>query len=179
MHTQQKNFCSKIASQHNQHFVDKNVVDFGSADVNGNNRYLFTNCTYTGIDVGPFRNVDVVSKAHEYQPPAPVDTVISSEMLEHDKHWRESVRHMVDILKPGGMLMFTCATTGRAEHGTRRSDPSSSPITSKFDDWQDYYCNLTEADIRSVLDVENEFSSFGFEIGTETCDLYFWGIKNV
>ena len=50
------------------------------------------------------------------------DTVISTEMLEHDPHWRESVQRMIDLVKGqtpfglGGTLIITCAAPGRGEH---------------------------------------------------------------
>lgn len=75
------------------------------------------------------------------------------------------------------MFIFTCATTGRPEHGTRRANPDNSPFTSLLEN--DYYKNLTEQDIRNYIDIEKHFSSFNF-ISTEGShhpDLYFWGIK--
>jgi hypothetical protein len=43
--------------------------------------------------------------------------------------------------------------------------------------WANYYKNLTEDDIRAVIDINNTFSSYGFEYEPVSCDLYFWGIK--
>ena len=48
--------------------------------------------------------------------------VISTEMLEHDPHWRESVQRMIELVKGrtsfglGGTLIITCAAPGRGEH---------------------------------------------------------------
>ena len=56
--------------------------------------------------------MDVVSLVHEYQPGRMFDTVISTEMLEHDPHWRESVARMIELVKPGGRLIITCAAPG-------------------------------------------------------------------
>jgi hypothetical protein len=33
------------------------------------------------------------------------------------------------VLRPGGVLILTCATTGRHEHGTTRTSPAMSPST--------------------------------------------------
>jgi hypothetical protein len=79
---------------------------------------------------------------------------------------------MYSHLKPGGVFIFTCATTGRAEHGTTRTSPADAPFVG------DYYKNLTESDIREVMNVENLFSDFQF-ISREVFpqDLYFYGIK--
>ena len=42
--------------------------------------------------------------------------VVSTEMLEHDPHWQASVQRMIELVKPGGTLIITCAAPGRGEH---------------------------------------------------------------
>jgi hypothetical protein len=64
-HKQQIEFCQKIKNSHSSFFSNKRVLDVGSLDVNGNNRYLFDNCEYTGIDIGNGKNVDIVWCEHE------------------------------------------------------------------------------------------------------------------
>ena len=41
----------------------------------------------------------------------------------------------------------------------------------------EYYKNLTEEDIRECLDFDANFESYQFEVETNHCDLFFWGIK--
>ena len=43
--------------------------------------------------------------------------------------------------------------------------------------YHNYYKNLTEDDIRAVMDINNTFTEFNFEFESRACDLYFWGIK--
>jgi len=74
------------------------------------------NSTFTGIDIGPGLNVDIVCSAHEFTSDTLFDVVISTEMLEHNKYWHQSLRRMYDLLKPGGLLVITCAGYGRHEH---------------------------------------------------------------
>jgi SAM-dependent methyltransferase len=157
-------------------FINCRVLDIGSLDINGNNRYLFSNYTYVGVDIGEGPNVDVVKRGHEYTDSHPFDVVISSECLEHDEFWDQTFNHAIDMLVPGGLMLISCATTGRPEHGTRRTTPQDSPFTSQIEN--DYYMNLTEADIRSKVDIEDKFRQFEF-LARETWpqDLYFWGIK--
>jgi len=149
-------------------FQDKYVIDFGSMDINGNNRYLFKDCSYIGVDLGVGKNVSDISKAHEYIPLEPPDTVISTEMLEHDVHWKDSVTHMLNVMKCGGLLVITCATDGRGEHGTHEAHPSSSPYT------QDYYHNVTLIEFREMLKPEFFIDYSLCKVGT---DLQFYGIK--
>ena len=81
-------------------------------------------------------------------------------------------------MKSGGLFLFTCATTGRPEHGTKRTSPSDSPFTSKAEDWEDYYMNLTEGNFFGNFDFEKDFLIYQFKTRLEyPQDLYFWGIK--
>ena len=41
----------------------------------------------------------------------------------------------------------------------------------------EYYQNVTENDIRELVDLEEIFSFYEFEINSFHCDLYFVGIK--
>jgi SAM-dependent methyltransferase len=154
------------------------ALDVGSLDINGNNQYLFDECGYIGVDLLPGNNVDVACKGHELNlPDATFDCVISTECFEHDFFYGKTILNMVRMLKPGGLFLFTCATTGRPEHGTRRTKPEDAPFIGNFDDWGDYYKNLTENDIRQVLEIDETFSNYEFSTNTESHDLYFWGIK--
>ena len=47
-------------------------------------------------------------------PTASFDVVISCECFEHNPYWRETFLNMTRVLRPGGLFVLTCATTGRA-----------------------------------------------------------------
>lgn len=171
-HPEQREFCERVKALHPELFYRRRVLDVGSLDINGNNRFLFDGGTYTGLDVGEGPNVDVVALAHEFDA-APFEVIISTECFEHDAHYAESLRNIVRLLVSGGLFVFTCATTGRPEHGTIRSDGGlNAPLLGT-----DYYKNLTEEDIWEVIDVSAIFATYHFEIGHRTHDLYFWGVK--
>lgn len=174
-HGAQIQFCEEVVTRFPEMFVDKLSLDVGSLDINGNNRYMFTGGTYLGLDLGEGPNVHIVSKGHEYDAPDNTfDTIVSTECFEHDMYYHETLANIIRMLKPGGIFVFTCATTGRQEHGTRRSNQWAAPFLS--DVWSDYYKNLTEQDIRDVMDM-NAFENYEFKTRTDVCDLYFWGIK--
>jgi hypothetical protein len=83
-HFEQQQFCRRILEKYPEHFRNKRVLDIGSLDINGNNRFLFTDCEYTGLDVGEGPNVDIVSVGHLYDAPdESFDTIISTEVFEH------------------------------------------------------------------------------------------------
>lgn len=178
-HPEQKAFCLRVKNLHPSFFKGKRVLDVGSLDINGNNRFLFEDSSYVGIDIGPGPNVDIVAVAHEFSASdGTYDFIVSTECFEHDMHYAKSIQNIVRVLAPGGMFLFTCATTGRPEHGTRRSDGGvNAPLLSAHNEWADYYKNLTERDIREVLDVDSVFKQYAFEVEPTAHDLYFWGIK--
>lgn len=177
-HREQKQFCQKIKNNFPEYFKNKKVLDVGSLDINGNNKILFDNCEYIGIDIGEGRNVDIVSKGHEYMAPdSEYEVIISTECFEHDMFYDKTILNCLRMLKSGGMLLFTCATEGRAEHGTRRTSPQDAPLLMQDIEWSDYYKNLTETDIRNIINIEEKFSQFAFEVNKFSYDLYFYGIK--
>lgn len=180
-HPQQQAFCETVKARFPQYFSGTMVLDIGALDINGNNQVLFDAETlYLGLDIAEGRNVDIICPGHELGlPDATFDMVISTECLEHDRHWVATLNNAIRLLRPGGMLLMTCATTGRPEHGTRRTTPGDAPLLAEVDDeWADYYRNLDEHDVRAGIDVPAMFQFAEFSIGHETCDLYFVAIKH-
>jgi len=179
-HIEQKDYCLSVKAKYPEFFVNKNVLDVGSLDINGNNRYLFDNSSYVGLDIGLGPNVDIVSLGHEYNAPDETyDVIISTECFEHDRHYEKTIKNILRMLKSGGMFIFTCATTDRPEHGTNRTSPQDAPLL--MDDWSDYYKNLTQSDIEACfypsLNLNDLFLSWEFETNNISHDLYFYGIK--
>ena len=167
-HKQQVDFIKKVKKQFPKYFKQTKVIDFGSLDVNGNNRGFFEDCEYTGVDLTKGKNVDVVSFAHNYKPKDKVDVVISTECFEHDPYFEASLNNMYNLLLGDGLMVFTCATYGRAEHGP-------SPIINN----RMFYRNITIANIVNAINLEQHFSKFAIEsemVG-DVFDLRFWGIK--
>lgn len=176
-HKEERDFCKNVRSNLPSFFENKKVLEVGSGDINGNNNYLFTCCHMIRVDVAFGPNVDLISYAHDLAfVDDYFDTIISTECFEHDAHYKKSIRNMYRMLRSGGLMLFTCATTGRPEHGTRRSKPYQ-VLSTRLDDHEDYYKNLTEQDIRDVLNIENSFVDFKFEVEENHHDLFFWGIK--
>lgn len=161
------------------YFIDKRVLDVGSGDINGNNRFLFERCEYHGNDVTESANTTIVSMTKDLPfENDSFDTIISTECFEHDPQYKESFIKIYDMLKPDGLFIFTCASTGRAEHGTRRSNPNSSYGTiANIGSMSDYYRNLTEHDLNGVLKLNDLFSSWDTYYNSLSHDLYFIGIK--
>ena len=179
MHIQARDFTLFVKQLLSDYFIDKKVLDVGSGDINGNNRFLFENCEYYGNDVIRGRNVTVVSKTKDLQfSNESFDTIVSTECFEHDPEYKESLLKIYDMLKPNGLFCFTCASTGRLEHGTLRTTPQDSLGTwGNIEGMVDYYKNLTESDINEVLNLNECFSMWDTYFNEESNDLYFVGLK--
>lgn len=177
-HPSQENFIRVVQTVFADYFINKTVLEIGSLDINGSNRKFFRSCGYVGVDVGPGLGVDLVCDGSELRFPDNVfDTVISTECFEHNPNWVKTFANMIRMCKPGGLVIMTCATEGRAAHGTLYSKPESSPLTVSIG-WGDYYKNLTEIDFREQFDFQSLFVDHQFYTNNIDCDLYFWGIKS-
>ena len=164
-HPEQRDFCLRLVSRWPHLFQGKSVLDCGSLDINGNNRYLFAGGRYTGIDLIEGPNVDEVSRIHEYTG-GPFGVVISTECLEHDAHAAESIRRMIEMVANDGIIIITCATLGRPEHGTPGHEEWASPATNS------HYRNLAPSEL--VAPLRDSFRCWGVEVIHG--DLYGWGL---
>jgi SAM-dependent methyltransferase len=186
-HIEQQNYINTVKNKFPDNFKNCKVLDIGSFDVCGSEKIYFENSDFTGLDIGPGPGVDVVCPAQDYDAPDNTfDTIISCECWEHNPYYEESIQNAVRMLKSKGLFVFTCATTGRAVHGTKSLEEVSKE---KYENWKtmpnvsrlnwdnEYYRNLAEEDIRECINIDEVFSSYEFETELDHCDLYFWGIK--
>lgn len=178
MHHEVLHFVYETKNLYPEYFNNARVLEIGSRRVQDQPtiRCHFSNCDYVGVDISEGSCVDVISKGHEYDSDQLFDTVISCECFEHDPFYELTVANMIRLLKPNGMLTFTCASTGRPEHGTRRSSPESSPATAEIEEWQDYYKNLTQSDFQSIPSL-NQMKGSYWVSNEATFDLYYRGWK--
>ena len=179
MHLEAKQFTLFVKSILGDYFKNKVVLDVGSGDINGNNRFLFEDCEYHGNDVTNAPNVTIVSRTKDLQfEDSYFDTIISTECFEHDPEYKDSFIKIYKMLKLNGLFCFTCASTNRPEHGTRRTSGRDSYGTiAGIEDMIDYYKNLTEKDLNDVLKLNDLFSVWNTYYNKYTHDLYFVGIK--
>jgi len=178
MHKEAIHFI-KFISEMLQVFFENNVIlDVGGGDINGNNRFAFNNCEYHCNDVCPSENVTCVSRTKDLSYNFLFDTIISTECFEHDPEYKDSIKKIYELLKPNGLFVFTCASTGRPEHGTINSKPHQSYGTiCKFEDMMNYYKNLIIHDLNDVLPLNDSFIIWKSYYNKFSKDLYFFGIK--
>lgn len=169
-HQSQLDFVRSVKDKYPHYFKGKKVLEIGSLDINGSVRQFFEDCQYIGVDLGEGKGVDIVAKGEDLAyDDGLFDVVISCECLEHNPEWIRTFANMVRM--SSGLVIMTCATTGRPEHGTRRTSPSDAPFCG------DYYRNLTEQDIRDNCNLDG-LMQYEFSTNASPADLYFYGLKH-
>lgn len=171
-HRQQMCFVRDLRNRFPVFFQGGEVLEIGSLNINGSFRELFTRSSYTGVDIRPGKDVDVVCRGHLYGPACSYTVVCSGECFEHDQYWSLTIWNMYRLLQAKG-IFFTCATTGRKEHGTTRVKDNGNVDGIR----PDYYRNLTEKDVRGICLIDDMFTEYEFLTNKWHHDLYFWGIK--
>jgi hypothetical protein len=172
-HPQQMNFVSSVKTKYTKYFTRTQVLEIGSLNINGSVRTFFENCNYIGVDVGAGPGVDVVARGEDLRYSDQLfDVTISTECFEHTAAWYEIFLNMIRMTKSQGLVVFTCASDGRAEHGTTRTTPNDAPFLKT-----DYYRNLNESDFVSKMNFLDVFDQWQFSVNEQSHDLYFYGIK--
>lgn len=141
------------------------VLDQGGRDINGSPRLLFPGSTYLTIDLEDGPGVDVVGDARHWRPDAPVDLVLSVEVLEHAPDPAALLEAAWACLAPGGRLIITCATDPRAPHS---GHDGGLP-------WPgEYYANVSPEDLKGWLDGWDDVE---IEVHPDRGDLYACAVK--
>lgn len=169
-HPEQRDFFLRIQKMFPEYFNNISVIEIGSLNINGTIRDFYNANVYVGVDVSEGPGVDVVGQGQDiYYPENFFDVAVSTECFEHNPYWIQTFANMYRMAYK--FVVVTCATDGRAEHGTTRTTPEDSPLTL---DW-DYYENVNEKDFRDNFNLDEMFSEYEFSINKDHHDLYFWG----
>jgi SAM-dependent methyltransferase len=174
-HVQQFFYVQSVKQFLPEYFEGTKVLEIGSLNINGSVRQFFQGCDYTGLDIGEGRDVDVVCPGEDYGAASGTfDAVISCEAMEHNPGWRQTWLNMLRMVKPGGLVLMTCASIGRKQHGTEEFTPVASPLTVARK--QGYYRNLSGSDFESIVNHDAWFAEHGFTVDHESHDLSFFGV---
>jgi len=93
------------------------ILDLGSTDIHGCYRPLFENASwkYTGVDLGPGPNVDIVLKdAYNWREVKSnsMDLLISGQVLEHVEYFWITLLEISRVLRPGGIACLIAPSSG-------------------------------------------------------------------
>jgi SAM-dependent methyltransferase len=172
-HPEQFKFVEIVKELNKSKLGQRRVLELGSYDVYGEIRSIFSDASeYVGIDLCDGPGVDVVANAHDLDRLnlGIFDIVLSCEAFEHDPDWRKTLKNAIACLGHDGVLILTCATTLRPEHGTTRTSPKESPGTQSRG-W-DYYGNVSKTDLIETLNSIDPSLDFKIWINRKVFDLY-------
>jgi hypothetical protein len=153
----------EFVARHARALAPTAVLEIGSFDVNGSVRPLFPGVErYHGIDIAEGPGVDEVADAAEWRAPRQFDVVVSTEVLEHSRRWRDILDNAWGALRGSGTLLMTCATSPRAPH-------------SAVDGWEvrdgEWYENVAPGALLALVS-RWEPGSWSLEVAQDRGDLY-------
>lgn len=95
-------------------------------------------------------------------------------MMEHNPRWQARWLNMVRLMHPAGLLVMSCATAGRRQHGTAQHQADASPLTVAAG--QSHYRNLVRSDFEPLVHLPAFFAAHAFHTDHGAHDLYFFGV---
>jgi len=167
MHDEVIQFTREMVKQFPDH-ARGCVLEIGSLVINGSVRYEFPKAMmYLGVDVQNGEGVDMVGLAHEIDlPKKDFDVLVCTEVLEHDPYWWASLLNGYKHLRPGGIIIMTCAGPNRAPHNV---DDSPTP---------GYYANVSAKQIEAWAKCVAGISDFEARQIRGDMDTHFWAVKS-
>lgn len=166
MHTEAYEAVRARVSQAGLADTEQSGLDLGGQFVNGSCRELFSNTTWSGLDIVPGPGIDIVADATTWVPDRDWDIVLCTEVLEHVADWPSIIRVAAESLREGGTLFLTCASTHRPPHGAN----GESGVPS-----DQHYGNVDPEPIRQVA--EKYFSSVDVQYNYPPGDAYVLAVK--
>lgn len=105
---------------------------------------------YVGVDIMAGPGVDVVCNAEQLVATFgenSFDVVVSTEMLEHVRHWRQSISNMKCLCVPGGIILITTRSKGFGYHAYPHDY-----WRYEVDDMKEIFSDFTLEDVRREPD---------------------------
>lgn len=137
------------------------VVEFGSCDMNGSVRDVYTASSWLGIDVQDGPGVDVVADVATWRTDQRFEICVCAEVFEHTPDWRAILATAFDVTTPDGVFVASCATGLRPPHSAVDGGPLRPG---------EYYANVEPDEMWQALDAQD-----WAQIAVTKADGYFGG----
>src|SRR5712692_2990177 len=101
----------------------RRVIEVGSRNVNGSLRPIIESwepSEYIGVDIDKGPGVDLICDAKaivEKFGEESFDVVITTELLEHVRDWRNAISNIKRVCKTNGIVLLTTRSCGYGYHG--------------------------------------------------------------
>lgn len=142
-------FFEFVHHQFPSYFTGCTSLDASSSETTGMHRQYFQHGTYMTYSTAAGKGTGNLTFPNGF-----FDTIVSSNGLDNDVHYKQLIHNMVRTLKPGGLLAFTCsATQDSAQVGDTFAAHNVKLALPAVFERQQFYYHETEQ------------------------QLYFWGIK--
>ncbi len=116
MHQSSLEHIGRLVQTHLNRTQSLRIIDIGSYDVNGSYKVFFEapHWHYTGVDLSPGPNVDMVLASPYRLPFAShsVDVIVSGQAFEHIEFFWLTWLEMTRVLRPGGLIFLVAPSRG-------------------------------------------------------------------
>lgn len=117
MHQNNRRWLTELSLERPGWFDGTRVLEIGAAGADPFIRDLFTTDDYTGIDIVPGPNVDLVADAKFHKHDLSYDVIMCFSVLEHDPGWETIMENAYDLMHPGSMMIGCHGAEGNLHHG--------------------------------------------------------------
>lgn len=107
---------------HGDELRGQRVLEVGAQSYNGGLRPFVMSrdpAEYVGVDISPGPGVDLVCDIADLEKRFGADSfdvVLCTEVLEHVRPWRDAIRNLKAVCRPGGFILLTTRSPGFPYH---------------------------------------------------------------
>jgi len=116
VHGSNREWLAYCQRRYGRLWTDEGVLEIGALNINGTARDQVRSNAYIGVDEVAGNGVDIVCDARATKFERRFGCIVCTSVLEHTPHWREVLRHNLQWLIPGGVLLLGWGAEGNVRH---------------------------------------------------------------